>query len=205
MKYQTTLRRIHNLPWENLDTPKLEDLMVISGITAREYTNSLRIARTLLPEHKGLRLLTREEWRTSSFHFGSYSRKGDRADFLRHFVNKSGLLKTVPHLVGSACVTYDFKTGALPDDVRLMSVVSRERDLTRMMTRLLSSPPECWQGEALQAFRYYLARRIRLRETGEGHLDPTSSIRVTNSVLKFYKLRLELYQSLFADHNTHSP
>jgi len=80
--YRTITNAIVRLPFARLPVQGLMNLMVFSAHFAREFAESLRIARELHPEHIGLRQMAEGELATDNLQYEDYTRAGDHADFL---------------------------------------------------------------------------------------------------------------------------
>lgn len=189
--YKQIVRVIAGLKWENLSTAELQGLMVLSAFAAREFAESLRIALEIYPESSNFQEMARGEINTDNLMFGGYSQNGDHADFLWHFVDKHGFVNLYPE-VKKAGEIYLSQVRTLSNEVRAMSVVSRERELPGIFRRVLEAKD--WSAPGLDAFRYYLTEHIRLDSMEGGHGDLLEGFSVTEDVGTFYKIRLDMYR-----------
>ncbi len=198
MLYKNTVSRIKNLPWSTLSEEQLLSLMVLSYFAATEFAESLRIALRHLPQNESLRTMARGELKTDNLLFGSYKKKGDHAGFLLHFVEEYDLRSLTSAVLPAMFRTgqaYRNLIGQLPDEIRVMSVCSREVELPEIFQEILKAPS--WTHPALQAFHYYLTRHIELDTAPGGHGELLSDFPIHDRVNQFYQIRLLLYAPLF--------
>lgn len=193
MKYQELVKRIRGLDWCSLDSRGLQRLMVLSAYSAREFGESLRLTLELHPRNLALKQMASEELRTDNLSFGDYNQKGDHSEFLGHFIDKYDLLQKDSDLkrIGER---YMARIRALPEMVRVMSIVSRERELPGIFTQILTAPD--WKAKGLPEYRYYLQRHIDLDSDEGGHADMLSNFQVDDSIVPFYEARLNMYRCL---------
>lgn len=190
--FKDVVEQIKNLNWENLDAYELQQLMQLSYTSAREFAEALRIAIQLHPDNKNLKEMAAGELQTNNLSFEDYRRKGDHADFLLHFLEKSGLngdektKKYSEHYL-QACKTLDKET-------RAMSIFSREEELPGIFERILRAKD--WSAPGLAPFRYYLTEHIKLDSTEGGHADLTKSFPINDNIRTFYEARLEMYRAI---------
>lgn len=171
-------------------------LMILSWGAAEEFAESLKIARRLYPHDELLEAMAEEELNATNLSFSDYSGPGDHSEFLHHFIRKHGLLANAPQEVLDAKTRYLAQIRGLSDEVRIMSVVSREQELPGIFTEILKAPD--WSGEPLEAFRYFLLVHIELDSKAGGHADKLKHFTVDDRVLPFYEARLELYRPISA-------
>ena len=191
MNYKQTVAEIRNLRWERLNAGELQQLMVLSGYAAREFAESLRIARRLHPDNAQLEEMAAGELQTDNLRFNDYARRGDHADFLWQFIDRYGIMKSEEQVsaVGEA---YLDRVRTLDDQTRVMSIASREQELPGIFSRILSASD--WNASGLLEFRYYLKQHI-LFDTGiGGHGELTRDIPIDDRVDAFYQHRLEMYR-----------
>ena len=131
---------------------------------------------------------------TGNLHFEDYDQVGDHADFLWHFIQKHGILAKVPQEVRESVGAYLQAVECLPRAVRVMSIVSRERELSGIFERILEAPD--WSLPGLAAFRYYLEEHIKLDSNEGGHADLLAGCEVDERVVEFYERRLDLYRCM---------
>lgn len=190
MPYQDTLNEIKLLKWNNLTKEGLENLMFISLETAKEFAESLHIALSVFPDDSLLKSMAEGELKTNNLAFGDWNHTGDHWEFLQHFLSSH----TEPPEVLKACVGYRKVVESLPDNIRTMSIFSRETALPEIFSQILASP--AWKNSLpahLQAFRFYLLKHIELDSKEGGHGDMVSHHAITNDVDVFYKARIKLY------------
>lgn len=197
-----SVEKIRTLLWGAVP---LCDLVVASAYSALEFAESLRIALKLFPDSLPLRQMAEEELETTNLRFGNYNERGDHAAFLWFYIDKFNLLAhTAPHVV-KACEDYIQKIRTLPEEVRVMSIVSREVELPGIFQEirqvlenktLFSSTP---MPEWAWAYRYFVEEHIRLDAQPGGHAEQVADLLPLDDdrVEEFWELRLELYQSLF--------
>ncbi len=194
--FKTVVAQIRNLPWQKLASHELLKLMVLSAYAALEFAESLRIALKLNPDNPSLREMADGELypEAHNLQHDDYDQPGDHSAFLLHFIKKHGLNQMFPDAV-AAGEAYLAQVRELPDEVRAMSIISRETELSGIFERILED--QDWSTPPLPAFRYYLARHIELDSAEEtGHAALLSGFAVDDSVTEFYRIRLCLYEGL---------
>lgn len=194
MEYKKVVGQIVELPWDALESSDLQKLMVLSAYAAREFAESLRIALRLYLDNDALKEMAAGELDTNNLSFGDYHQKGDHADFLWHFIETYSLLNKIPNQVQENGETYVQKVQALSDEVRAMSVFSREEELPHIFENIIQAPD--WSEEGLPEFQYYLKRHIELDTEDGGHADLVSSMQVTDDIKEFYEYRLNMYRCI---------
>ncbi len=76
-----------------------------------------------------------------------------------------------------------------------MTIFSREHELPNIFEKILTA--HNWNALGFGFYKYYLERHIELDGGEGGHANLVADFETDNKVLlKFYKARLELYQSL---------
>lgn len=167
-------------------------IMVASSYSAIEFAETLRIA---IPRHPDLfREMAKGELQTNNLVFEDYNRTGDHWEFLVHFIEKYGIRELCPRSVIESGERYLARVRKLPEDVRIMSIVSREQELHRIFSKILETDLSSIPG--LHTFRYYLERHIELDSSEGGHADLLKDFTVDDRVLPFYKIRHDLYRPL---------
>ena len=191
--YQELVKEIRDLRWDSLDQNELQQLMVLSAYSALEFSESLRFTLQRNPNNHALEEMAREELKTDNLSFGDYNLRGDHAEFLWHFINKNSLLERYPSLrqVGEKYMT---EVRSLSPETRVMSIVSRERELPGIFARILTAPQ--WGEVGLPEYKYYLERHIALDSAEGGHADMLANMLVDDSVADFYQARLNMYRCL---------
>ncbi len=191
--YKEIVKEILDLNWDSLDEEDLQKVMILSGYSALEFADSLRLTLKLYPKNESLKEMASEELKVSNLSFGDYNKRGDHSEFLWHFINKYILTKKFPNLK-IAGENYMARVEELSPEVRVMSIVSREKELPGIFTRVLTA--EKWAIEGLPEFKYYLERHIFLDSHEGGHADMLNNFKVDNKVSDFYKIRLEMYRNV---------
>jgi hypothetical protein len=194
MKYNQVVEQIRNLAWDKISAVELQWLMLLSGFAAGEFAESLRIALKLHPESPEFREMATGELQTTNLQFAGYNAVGDHADFIWNFISKAGIDKSCPAEVISAGEIYLEKISKMSPEVRAMSIVSRENELSGIFAEVLKAKD--WSAEGLGAFRYYLERHIALDSAEGGHADLLSGFVVNDDVAEFYQARLDLYRCI---------
>jgi hypothetical protein len=157
MSYKNTVASLKSLDWKLLTTPyEITQLMWISYVCAKEFSESLRIALRLYGDNPDLIRMAQGELDTDNLYFRSYTKKGDHYEFLKHFLERGGVLRgiqtffpeSIPEegrvilptgLPGEgiyAAQKYLITVSALSDEVRAMSVFSREEELAGIFSNL---------------------------------------------------------------------
>lgn len=192
-EYNNVVTKIKNLPWEALSGRALENLMHVSLIAAREFSESLRISVKLLPDDKNLKEMSSEELDTTNLKYEDYKGPGDHAEFLAHFINKYDVKCSLN--IEAISDEYFHYCRSLDDGSRAMTIFSREEELSGIFNRILSN--ENFNTPALKAFKYFLERHVVLDSKMGGHHDLTKDHPIDNSVQGFYELRYDMYRPLF--------
>ena len=148
MNFKKIVRQIRELPWQTLDGRELQRLMFISRVYAVEFAEALRIALREYPDNAGLLQMARGELDTNNLRFGNYTRAGDHADFLGHFLAHNGIDGDA--LLERHASEYLQACRALSAPVRAMSVFSREEELSGIFREILQAPD--WSAAGLEAF-----------------------------------------------------
>ncbi len=189
-EYRAVVEEIKELGWENLDSKDLQRLIYLSHASAREFAAALRIALTLYPENKNLQEMAAGELQTDNMALGDYTKPGDHADYLNHFIRKNEL-RYDPDLE-LAAAEYLKACDALDAETRAMTIFSREEELPGIFQRILQARD--WTAPALAEFKHYLEEHIRI-DTGEGgHGDLTKDFPIDDRVKPFYEARLNMYR-----------
>lgn len=191
--YKKVIKEILGLTWDSLDEEDLQRLMILSAYSALEFADSLRLTLKLNPSNSALKEVVGGELQTKNLTFRDYNKMGDHSQFLWYFIKKYNLMQKFSNLrkVGEEYVK---RVKSLPDEVRIMSIVSRENELPGIFTRIIGAKK--WKGKGLPEYKYYLMRHISLDSCKGGHADLLSNFKVDNRVAEFYKIRLEMYKSI---------
>ncbi|MEX0649804.1 MAG: hypothetical protein WD200_02300 [Candidatus Andersenbacteria bacterium] len=190
--YKEVIAEIRNLHWENLGRSELQQLMCLSYVAALEFAEALRIAERLYTTSRNVQELVAGELQTSNLVFDDYTGPGDHAAFLKHFLEKGNIQPREG--VRKAGAGYLEVCHSLSDEVRAMSVFSREEELAGIFARILEAAE--WFGADLAAYRYFLESHIRLDSQEGGHHDLTKEFPIDSRVGDFYRARLDMYRSL---------
>lgn len=193
-EYKGCVEQIENLRWHELSQEMLEQLMLISQAAAVEFAEALRIALQLDPMNPDLQAMAAGELQTDNLKFADYHAQGDHADFLAHFIQANAIEPSEATRV--AISAYLTACRGLRDEVRAMSIFSREQELPGIFDRILDNSGLATT-PALQAFEYYLREHIALDSTDGGHGDLTRSLPINpEEVLAFWQARLQLYRAI---------
>lgn len=196
VQYKSVVEKIKNLNWENLPPEDLQKLMYLSYASAREFAESLRIARDLYPDNENLKDMAEGELQTSNLSFEDYNQAGDHADFLEFFLKKHNLLEVTPE-IKTATEEYVNVCQSLDPKVRAMTIFSREEELSEIFERILQAKD--WTAPGLPPFQYYLKQHIALDAGDGGHADLVKEFPVDDQVKSFYEARLQMYQEAIPD------
>ncbi len=184
---------INGLHWEKLGPNELRMLMVLSYYAAIEFAASLRIALDEHPNNLAFKTMAAGELGTDNLRFADYSKRGDHCDFLSHFLQAHQVMQRAPEDVRRAGRDYTNTVGQMTARERVMSVISRERELSHIFKRILTA--KGWKTcPELQAFEYYLRRHIELDSGDGGHADLLAKFTVNDKVEEFYRVRLGMYR-----------
>jgi len=194
--HKEIVSQIQNLPWAQFD-PKA--IIFLSLCTAVEFAQSLCCALKIYPENVNLQEMAYGELNTDNLSYDDYSRKGDHWQFLDHFCQdqKSGIYTSIhwQAKISKACTKYHKVLEIMSDSERAMTIFSREHELPNIFEEILKAHK--WKMLGFGFYEYYLERHIELDGEEGGHANLVANFDTDDEVLlKFYKERLELYQSL---------
>ena len=193
MTHKELVQEIAALPWETA-TP--DDIILLSLCTAREFSESLRLAKKVYPNDERLDEMMAGELKTDNMAFEDYTALGDHWEFLAHFVDKYHLVPSSP-LIEEAMGRYLTYVRSLSDADRAMTIFSREEELTLIFEKIVAAHD--WDAFGRTFYKYYLAQHILFDSGDNGHAWLTKHFPVHEPTLEaFYKERLALYRVLFA-------
>ncbi len=191
-KSKEVVRKIKELDWEHLNAEELVVVWYLSYVAAIEFAEALRIALRMYPDDEGLKRMAFGELKTRNLSLDDFRVAGDHHEFLAHFLKKHNVTEKMERELGEHAARYLAACRELSDEVRAMTVFSREEELSGIFARILQAKD--WSAPGLYAFRHYLSRHITF-DTGEGgHHDLVSSFPVDDQVLPFYQARLETFK-----------
>lgn len=207
------IKLILGLNWKKLTTfQELTELMYLSWIAATEFAQSLRLALEVYKDDKMLQKLAKEELHTNNLRFKGYKDRADHSDFLFYF------LSTIKMFDTNACVEpgmlrpevikvgreYMRRVEMIKKSTRVMSIPSREKELSGFFAQILKNPLFKAKNLPLhlQAYKYFLERHIRIDSKPGGHRDLSKHITVTDKVEVFYNIRLAMYVDAFSQLRT---
>lgn len=194
VNYKETVDKIKNLNWDQLSGLELQQLMVLSGFAATEFAESLRIAISLYPENESMIEMSKGELKTNNLSFDGYNKTGDHAEFIWHFIKQNKLDSNCPAEILLSGKKYFDNMKRIPEEVRAMSIFSREKELSGIFAEILKAKD--WSLNGLSAFKYYLKTHIELDSCEGGHADMLSEFEIDNRVEEFYQARLNLYRCI---------
>ena len=195
-EYKEIVSQIQKLPWSQFDS---KEIIFLSLSSAVEFAQSLRCALNVYSENVNLQQMAYGELDTDNLSYDDYSRKGDHWRFLDHFCQdqKSGIYTSVHwrQKIAKACTKYHKTLEGMTDFERAMTIFSREHELPNVFEEILKSHK--WKTRGFGFYEYYLERHIELDSEEGGHANLVADFETNDEVLlRFYKARLELYQSL---------
>jgi len=152
MSYKHTVDRILDLPWEDLERGHLFQLMILTAYTSSEFAESLRLALAIHPGHRGLIAMAQSKLMTNNICFKSYTQTNDHAAYLCHFLQRENLLERCDPRITEACDEYHRHVRMLSPHIRVMSIISREQEITEIFRRVLSSPLAEWKDQLYGPF-----------------------------------------------------
>lgn len=191
-KSKEVVGKIKALNWENLSRDELVVVWYLSYVAAVEFAEALRIALRLYPDHPGLKAMAYGELKTRNLALEDFRSPGDHHEFLAHFLAKHDVTAKMERELGEHAARYMAVCRSLSDEVRAMTVFSREEELSGIFARMLQASD--WSAPGLYAFRHYLSRHIVFDSGTGGHHDLISSFPVDDQVLPFYEARLETFK-----------
>ena len=190
--YKTTVSTIRDLNWSQLNGDELSLVMYLSWVAAVEFAEALRISLRLYPNHAGLREMAHGELKTKNLLLEDFVEAGDHHEFLGHFLRKHGLMEKMESSFGALAQDYLAACRRLPEDIRAMTVFSREDELSGIFIKILTAPD--WSGTGLYAFQHYLSRHITFDTGDGGHHDLTKDFPIDERVAPFYEARLDTFR-----------
>ncbi len=194
-EYQKIIAKIQGLRWSFARPSDLLSIMILSGYAAREFAESLRITLELHPDNEAFQEMARGELKTDNLRFNNYAKVGDHSEFLWHFITEHGVIPQYAGRNVDAGLAYELQVKELAPEVRVMSIVSRERALPGIFEEILKA--RGWATHpALRAFSYYLRRHIELDSGEGGHAALLSKFKVDDRVLPFWEARLKMYEAV---------
>lgn len=192
LKHKQVVERIKQLNWSKLDKDELTKVWYLSWVAAVEFSEALRIALELYPDHQGLKKMARGELKTKNLSLEDYRHAGDHHEFLAHFLKKHGVMDEMDKTLVHRGNEYLNACQQLPATDRAMTVFSRELELSGIFERILDAPD--WSAPGLYAFHHYLTRHIQFDSGAGGHHELTRDFPVDDRVLPFYVARLESFR-----------
>ncbi len=191
-KSKEVVRQIKALNWENLSSDELVVVWYLSYVAAVEFAEALRLALRLYPDNPGLKAMAYGELKTRNLSLDDFRAAGDHHEFLAHFLAKHDVTEQMERQLGEHAAAYLAACRSLSDDVRAMTVFSREEELSGIFARILQAGD--WSAPGLYAFRHYLSRHIVFDSGEGGHYDLVSDFPVDDQVLPFYEARLKTFK-----------
>lgn len=191
-EYKEVVKEIKELNWEALSSKELQELMYLSHVSAVEFAEALRIALQLHPDDPQLREMADGELETDNMPYGDYTEPGDHAAYLEHFLATYNITPS-PYLQ-AAGDAYLAATRQLSDEVRAMSIFSREEELHGIFGRILEATD--WSAPGLEEYKNYLEQHIEFDSQEGGHDDLTKQFPVDDRVKPFYEARREMYRAI---------
>jgi hypothetical protein len=192
MKNKRSIDDILAINWLKLSDSRKTFLSITTAI---EFSQSLRLAQIIYPNHQGLVKLCEEELMTNNIQFEDYNEIGDHADFLLHFTTKNpNLLCDITAQLHVAAYSYHSYVGKLTAEERAMTIFSREKELPAIFKSVRKAPI----GKEYAFYDKYLTDHITLDSQDGGHADIVSTFPLNEEVIeRYYKERYKLYQSAF--------
>ena len=182
--YEDVIERICQLPWTSLSGGELLAVANSYYYFSIQFRENLQIACKLYPNDCKLKELFVEECYTDNLSpWPGVAAAGERLDH-DEFMRRALSLQAVPsadylRLIGTS---YLGRVRAVSDLARAKSIASYEDGgLSSVFMAILNAP--CWEGAALQAFRFFLEQHVKFDSAIEGghgalsrHLSPDGSI-----------------------------
>lgn len=190
--YEWVVDQIRSLHWDALNPNDLQRLMYLSYQSACEFAEALRIALKLYPENTNLKEMADWELKTWNLKHQDYQIDGDHAEYLLHFMTKYWIVPD--ESLEAAALKYRNFCSQLSDEVRAMTIFSREEKLPGIFERILQATD--WSAPGLPEFKHYLEEHIRLDTQDWGHHDLVKDLSIDDSVKWFYEARLEMYYAI---------
>lgn len=184
LKSDEVIDRIGNLQWEGIDQ---HDLLAIANayyFFSVQFRENLQVAHRLFPDDWKLRALYEAECDTDNLSpwpgVAAAGEKLDHDEFVRRLLS----LQPLDCAAGlrQAGAAYLAAVRRVEASARAKSIASYEDGgLTTVFLAMLRAP--CWEGGALQAFRFFLQQHIMFDTANDGghgslsrHLLPDDSI-----------------------------
>lgn len=192
MNHKQIVKEIARLNWAAANP---DDIILLSLCTAREFSESLKLAKKVYPDDARLDEMMSGELQTDNMALDDYRKSGDHWEFLEHFVRKHDLKPSSP-TIATAMQDYLAAVSNLSDKERAMTVFSREEELAAIFEEILKAHD--WEAVGRGFYKYYLAQHILFDSGDNGHAWLTKHFPIHEATLvKFYQDRLSLYRSLF--------
>lgn len=192
------IEQILAIKWDQLDLNQLTGLMYLSFVSAMEFAESLRMARTLYPSSQSLDCMILGEIDTNNLSFHPYHQYGDHSDFLIHFLCRADVWTQISEKCMAAGQIYLKSIQRMSPETRAASVFHREQTLPNIFGLILENKVFYYPNLPvhLQAYRHYLERHIQLDTEENGHGDLTRPLLTTYDGLEeFWIQRLTMYWS----------
>ena len=197
--YKPEVKAINDFSWRKCNPYAIAFL---NFVTELEYAYSLKCAQLVYSPSISLTNLVDSKLDTDNISFESYNKKGDHYEFLEYFIREhSEDFRRIPKKVRKAGERYvQTITRGFTVEECALTVISREIELPGLFKRILESH-EWWNMFGLEFYEHYLESEIALHNT-PGRMENLvknwgHQINKGQNILeRFYKLRLQMYQSL---------
>ncbi|MBT4856792.1 hypothetical protein HON52_01225 [Candidatus Uhrbacteria bacterium] len=190
--FKGSIAQIVKLPWDRMNPV---DLAFLSTVTGREFADSLRAGAEHYKNDGKILQMISEELQTDNLVYRDYSKKGDHVDMLLHFFDELKLWSKVSESVKEAGIEYVKGMSALSGEEKMMCIISREKELPVIFTKIVDS--HNWKDFGLGFYEKYLRDHIVWDGEEGGHADLVGHIDVDQKVLdSFWKLRLKMYEAV---------
>lgn len=184
LSYEKIIDQICNMPWATISKKELMNVAHIYYYFSIQFRESLEIACQLHPHDENLKALYREECHTDNLSpwpgIAEVGEKLNHDEFIRRLLSlppgdRAGHLQC-------AGISYLEAVRRVDKATRAKGIASYEDGgLSRVFLAILRAP--CWDGAALQAFRFFLEQHVAFDsaiDQGHGalcrHLMPDGSV-----------------------------
>ena len=190
--YKDSIKQILGLPWDRMNPV---DIAFISTVTGKEFADSLRVGAKYYQNDKKILEVISQELQTDNLVFEDYDQKGDHVDMLIHFFDQHQLWSLVSESTKEAGNEYAREMNLFSEEERMMSIVSREKELPSIFTKIVEA--HNWKKSNLGFYEKYLRDHVRWDGGEGGHAELVDHISVDEKILdRFWKIRLEMYKAI---------
>lgn len=204
-QYQSYINQIRNIDWSRIDPLQI---ICVSLFFAKEFTQSVRACMPHYGHLPEFQQFIAGEIDTNNLSYEDYHATADHWQFLNHFLLKESPSEHIEKAYTSyEYVAYTFFIDAAYTPMKLLTLVSRERELQGIFEKILHAHD--WDVLGYGFYKYFLERHLELDGEEGGHEDMMSKVISLDSLTEesqellriFWKLRAEIYMTLIDEEN----